>query len=72
MKFKVFSAAFSAALLMGTCAAFAQDDAATGAKTSYPLAAKAGVDSHADKIAPPGAVNKGPFSEKTWKFGHAY
>ena len=49
-------------------------DAATGGQdaSSYPLAAKAGVDSHADKIAPPGAVNQGPFSEKTWKFGHAY
>jgi 2-keto-3-deoxy-L-rhamnonate aldolase RhmA len=70
MNFKLFSAAFCAALLAGTCAALAQDDAATGGLTKYPLAAKAGVDSHADKVAPPGAVNTGPFSDKTWKFGH--
>ncbi|HWC63178.1 MAG TPA: aldolase/citrate lyase family protein [Rhizomicrobium sp.] len=70
MTFKVFSAAFSAALLMGACAAYAQDDAATGGLNTFPLAPKAGVDSHADKIAPPGAVNQGPFNPKTWKFGH--
>jgi len=47
----------------------AQDAAPAG---SFPLAAKAGVDSHADKIAPPGAVNQGSFDMNTWKFGHAF
>jgi 2-keto-3-deoxy-L-rhamnonate aldolase RhmA len=70
MKFSVFSAAFSAALLASTCVALAQDDAATGGQTAFPLAAPAGVDSHADKVAPPGAVNQGPFNANTWKFGH--
>ena len=70
MKSKILLAALSAALLAGTCTAYAQDDAATGGLNNYPLAAKAGVDSHADKIAPAGAVNQGPITEKGWKFGH--
>ena len=35
----------------------------------FPLAAPAGKDSGAMKIAPPGAVNKGIPDESTWKFG---
>ena len=33
---------------------------------------KAGADSHADKIAPPGAVNQGAFNMEKWKYGHAF
>ena len=71
MKFKMFSAAFSAALLAGTCAAFAQGDG-VGDPGSFPLAAKAGVNSHAEQVAPPGAVNQGPFNMNTWKRGTSY
>jgi 2-keto-3-deoxy-L-rhamnonate aldolase RhmA len=71
MNFSVFSAAFCAALLVGTCGATAQDDAAATAG-AFPLAAKAGVDSHADRVAPAGAVNQGAFDMKTWKYGHAF
>jgi 4-hydroxy-2-oxoheptanedioate aldolase len=70
MNIKVFSASLCAAFLASTC--LAQDDAATGGLTKYPLAPRAGVDSHSDKIAPPGSVNKGPFNPDTWKVGHAF
>jgi 2-keto-3-deoxy-L-rhamnonate aldolase RhmA len=40
--------------------------------TSFPLAAPAGKDSNARQIAPPGAVNGGPFDPATWKFGPAF
>jgi hypothetical protein len=77
MKFATFSAAFGVALLASTSLVFAQgrdtsgdDSNATAGK--WPLAAKAGVDSHADKIAPPGAVNQGPFNMDTWKRGHTF
>jgi 2-keto-3-deoxy-L-rhamnonate aldolase RhmA len=36
---------------------------------SFPLAAPAGKDGNARKVAPPGAVNKGPFDPTTWKYG---
>jgi len=69
MKSFLFSATMCAALLAGMSGAPAQDDAAATAARNFPLAAKAGVDSHADKVAPPGAVNQGPFDMKTWKYG---
>lgn len=40
--------------------------------TAFPLAAPAGVDSKARTVAPPGAVNQGPFDASTWKYGHAF
>ena len=40
--------------------------------TQFPLAAPAGVDSHARTQAPPGAVNQGPFDPATWKYGPAF
>src|SRR5215467_3546792 len=40
--------------------------------TAFPLAAPAGVDSKARSVAPPGAVNQGPFDASTWKYGHAF
>jgi len=72
MKFTAFLVALCAALTVRAGIAQAQDDAAASAQKNYPLAAKAGVDSHADLIAPPGAVNHGPLSEKTWKRGNAF
>ena len=38
----------------------------------FPLAAPAGKDSKARMIAPPGAVNQGPFDPATWKYGTAF
>jgi 2-keto-3-deoxy-L-rhamnonate aldolase RhmA len=40
--------------------------------TQFPLAAPAGKDSNARNVAPPGAVNQGPFDASTWKFGPAF
>jgi len=54
--------------IAGSSSALAQNDVPAG---SFPFAAKAGVDSHADKNAPRSAVNQGPFDMNSWKFGHA-
>jgi 2-keto-3-deoxy-L-rhamnonate aldolase RhmA len=72
MKFKLASAALCAAFLAGSSFSFAQDDSEAVKANTYPLAAPAGVDSHADKIAPPGSVNTGPYNDKTWIRGHAW
>ena len=40
--------------------------------TQFPLASPAGKDSNARTIAPPGAVNQGPFDMATWKYGPAF
>ena len=40
--------------------------------TQFPLAAPAGKDSNARTVAPPGAVNQGPFDPSTWKYGPAF
>src|SRR6266436_907653 len=37
--------------------------------TQFPLAAPAGKDSNARNVAPPGAVNQGPFDASAWKYG---
>jgi 2-keto-3-deoxy-L-rhamnonate aldolase RhmA len=74
MKRMLFSAALIAAVGLGTVAAFSQaneDEVATAMK-KYPLAAPAGVDSHAIDKAPAGALNQGKFDDKTWKFGKAW
>jgi len=55
--------------IAGNSSALAQNDVPAG---SFPFAAKAGVDSHADKIAPPGAINQGRFNMNSWKFGPAF
>jgi 2-keto-3-deoxy-L-rhamnonate aldolase RhmA len=46
-------------------------DPAAGA-TRFPLAAPAGTDSGARSVAPPDAVNRGPFDPATWKYGAAF
>ena len=71
MKLSASFVALCVTLLAASSSSQAQDDAAATAGV-FPLAAKAGVDSHADKVAPPGAVNQGAFNDKTWKFGHAF
>jgi 2-keto-3-deoxy-L-rhamnonate aldolase RhmA len=74
MKRMLFSAAMLAAVGFGAVAAFGQaneDEVATAMK-KYPLAAQAGVDSHAIDKAPAGALNQGKFDDKTWKFGKAW
>jgi 2-keto-3-deoxy-L-rhamnonate aldolase RhmA len=47
------------------------NNAAPGTLT-FPLAAPAGKDSNAKMVAPPGAVNQGPFDPSTWKYGPAF
>jgi 2-keto-3-deoxy-L-rhamnonate aldolase RhmA len=49
---------------------YANDPAA--GTTEFPLAATAGQDSNAKNVAPPGAVNQGPFNAATWKYGPAF
>ncbi|HEX2761777.1 MAG TPA: aldolase/citrate lyase family protein [Rhizomicrobium sp.] len=77
MKRLLMSAAAVAALGLGTVAAVSQqadpyaNNAAAGTM-KFPLAAKAGEDSHAIDRAPPGAVNQGKFDDKSWKFGPAF
>src|SRR5271156_5536672 len=79
MKRLLFSAAVIAAVGFGIYgveigAAFGQanEDDVAAAQAKYPLAAKAGEDSHAFDKAPSGATNQGKFDDKSWKFGHAY
>jgi len=71
MKISALFAAACVAVFAGSVSSQAQDDAAATAG-SFPLAAKEGVDSHADKVAPRGATNQGAFNMKTWKYGHAF
>jgi 2-keto-3-deoxy-L-rhamnonate aldolase RhmA len=71
MKASASLVALCVTILAAPTSSWAQDDAAASAG-SFPLAAKAGVDSHADKTAPPGATNQGAFNDKTWKYGHAF
>ena len=71
MNFKTIS--ISVALALG-CGAVAfgqvtEDEVAKGGQ--FPLAAKAGEDSHAIDKAPAGAVNQGKFDDGKWKFGTA-
>jgi len=47
-----------------------EDAVATGG--NFPLAAKAGQDSNAKTVAPPGAVNQGPYDMTKWKYGTAW
>ena len=56
MKISALFAALCVLAFAGDAPSLAQGEAGAG---SFPLAAKAGVDSHADKIAPPGAINQG-------------
>lgn len=70
MKTGTVLAALSAVLLVSASAAWAQAGDGVSDPGAFPLAAKAGVNSHAEQVAPPGAVNQGPFDMKKWKFGH--
>src|SRR5213083_1395089 len=45
---------------------------AVAAGGTFPLAAKAGQDSNAKTVAPPGATNQGAFDMATWKYGTAW
>ena len=81
----VFASAVCAALSIATLAAQTQggqtqnppsaDPYATNpdaGRTQFPLAAPAGTDSDSRTVAPPGAVNQGPFDPATWKYGPAF
>ena len=54
------------------CAMLAAVSGIVSAQGKFPLAAPAGTDSNARNVAPSGAVNQGPFDEKTWKYGPAF
>lgn len=41
-------------------------------QNSFPLAAPAGKDSNARQVAPPGAVNQGPYDMSAWKYGNGF
>ena len=45
---------------------------AVAAGGNFPLAAKAGQDSNAKSVPPPGAVNQGAFDMTKWKYGTAW
>ena len=74
MKPIMTAALLSVALAAGaTAVAFGQateDEIVKGGQ--FPLAAKAGEDSHAIDRAPPGALNQGKFDMDKWKYGHAW
>jgi len=80
MKKALFVAALAAVLAMVAVRAQQQppreqpsateDAVATGG--AFPLAAKAGQDSNAKRVAPAGAVNQGPFDMTKWKYGTAW
>src|SRR5262249_22533694 len=53
------------------CIAVSQANAQP-AQNQFPLAAPAGQDSRARQIAPPGAVNQGPYDVSKWKYGNAF
>jgi len=74
MKRLFLSTVMIAAVGLGAVAAFGQagEDDVAARQAKYPLAAKAGEDSHAIDRAPKGAVNQGKFDDKTWKFGKAW
>src|SRR5258707_13697831 len=46
--------------------------AAQQAPNPFPLAAPAGRDSNARAVAPPGAINPGPYNMSPWKYGSAF
>src|SRR5258708_35814736 len=46
--------------------------AAQQAPNPFPLAAPAGRDSNARAVAPPGAINPGPYNMSTWKYGSGF
>jgi 2-keto-3-deoxy-L-rhamnonate aldolase RhmA/uncharacterized membrane protein len=70
----LLAAVGAAGLYLGSGAAFSQanEDDVAARQAKYPLAAKAGEDSHAIDKAPAGATNQGKFDDKTWKFGTAW
>ena len=77
MKKQVLAAAIAACVAMTALAAqqreqpsATEDAVASGG--NFPLAAKAGQDSNAKNVAPPGAVNQGPFDMDKWKYGTAW
>jgi 2-keto-3-deoxy-L-rhamnonate aldolase RhmA len=60
-------------ITLAAAVALCVSGAAAGAQqTPFPLAAPAGVDSRAREVAPPGAVNQGPYDMASWKYGPAY
>ena len=69
MKTKLLAAAMCAAMSFAAGAAMAQDGDGVARPNAYPFAAAKGVDSHAIDKPLAGAVNKGKYSDKTWKYG---
>jgi 2-keto-3-deoxy-L-rhamnonate aldolase RhmA len=71
MKYVMYSAAICAGFACATLLGQSQAAPGSGA-AQFPLAAPAGQDSNARVVAPPGAVNQGPFNPDTWKYGTAF
>ena len=72
MKQLFFVAAASAALVLAAFGFQAQNRPQQDAPNADPYAnnaAPAGKDSNAFNVAPPGAVNQGPFDIAKWKYG---
>ena len=84
MKHLLWAVAACVALGMAVFAAQAQNppqppptadpyaNSAVPGATQFPLAAPAGKDSNARMVAPPGALNQGPFDPAKWKYGDAF
>ncbi|MBV9550792.1 MAG: hypothetical protein JO256_14070 [Alphaproteobacteria bacterium] len=70
MKSKLLAAAMCAAMSFAAGAALAQDDG-VARPNAYKYAPSKGVDSKSFATPPAGAVNKGAFNMKTWKYGPA-
>ena len=63
---------YSIAMLMFCTMSTVAAGHAQAQQAQFPLAAPAGQDSGARQVAPPGAVNQGPFFDSTWKYGTAF
>jgi hypothetical protein len=77
MKTQIFAASIAAMIAMAAVAAQQREQPSTtedavAAGGNFPLAAKAGQDSNAKNVAPPGATNQGPFDMEKWKYGTAW
>ncbi len=84
VKHLLWAVAVCAALGMAVFAAQAQNppqppptadpyaNSAVPGATQFPLAAPAGKDSNSRMVAPPGALNQGPFDPTKWKYGDAF
>jgi 2-keto-3-deoxy-L-rhamnonate aldolase RhmA len=60
------------ALLFAILSVMVQQASSQQTQEKFPLAAPVGKDSNARQVAPPEAVNQGPYDMSTWKYGSAF